>query len=107
MKCDNCGAEVASEGVRCEYCDSAVAREENHASAATTATIPSADQRTDRRADVFEQIKQSAVYAQRNSRNRHNKLPSVSGIAMLAPVIFFAVFICMARSISSATLILT
>lgn len=103
MKCKNCGAEVNASSRRCEYCDSAVAREEQENAAAVANVATSS---LDRRADVFEEIKLSAAYAQRKSSARHEKLPGGSGLAMLTPIIFFVVFILISLIITSGALVM-
>ncbi|MBN2292097.1 MAG: DUF2500 family protein [Pirellulales bacterium] len=104
MKCENCGADVVDGARRCEYCDSTVVREERSPIANVPAAGSVTEQSNDRRADVFEAVKRSSAYAQRDSSVRHEKLPGGSGLVMLAPIIFFAVFICVSLVIASGAI---
>ena len=76
MKCPNCGADNAPEHGTCNYCGT-------HISISPRAG----------RSAVFARVKSSTEYANRNSPQRHARLPSYNSFHKAIPVIFFAVFI--------------
>lgn len=75
MKCPSCGADNKTEAVNCSYCGS------NLNSGSTS------------RVGVFEQIKISPAYANRDSAERHARLPKVHPMHTIFIFGFFAVFI--------------
>jgi len=82
MRCKSCGANVAHGAAVCEFCGTTV-----------DPPGPSRSSGSERRADVFARIKESAAYANRNSPDRHAALPRMSPLATVVPIIFFVVFI--------------
>lgn len=83
MKCQSCGATVSPEAATCEYCGS-------HIAAATG--------RLGR--DVFERIKRSRQYQERERPERIARLPTLGLLAKAPIAIFFVIFCGMALFMS-------
>ena len=76
MKCKNCGAEISHASAKCDFCGS------------TNAIL-----RKDDGQAVFERIKQSPEYQQRDSVQRRATLPTIGMFQKIFPIVFFVVFI--------------
>jgi len=80
MKCPYCGADVFSTDETCQHCGSAVTRD-----------LPPVASETD--GDVFERIKRSPAYAERDSPERLARVPKIGPTALVFPIVFFIFFI--------------
>ncbi|PQO45461.1 DUF2500 family protein [Blastopirellula marina] len=80
MKCPSCGASFPENASICEYCGSRVP-EERHVSA----------DRSEER--IFQQIKESTAFAQRNNPARIQQMPQPSSLRIVG-LIFFMVIWC-------------
>lgn len=78
MKCENCGADVPSGAMRCEYCGSAVAE-------------PLAAGATPRQA-LFARLRQSPLLAQQNLAQLESQFPKPGILALAIPVVFMIIF---------------
>ncbi len=84
MRCESCGAQVAQGNTICEYCGSTWDR-----------VVPAAVATQLSAGNVYDQIKGSPSWADRNSPTRQAAIPQMPALASVAPIIFFVVFITM------------
>jgi uncharacterized membrane protein len=82
MRCESCGAQMPQERTTCEYCGSTWDR-----------VVPASVAPQSTAGNVFDQIKRSAAWADRNSPVRQSNLPQMPASATVAPVIGLVVFI--------------
>jgi hypothetical protein len=82
MRCESCGAQLPNGQTNCEYCGSTWDR-----------AIPAEAVDGPSEGNPFDQIKQSAAWAARNSPSRQASLPRMPVLAAIAPMIFFVIFI--------------
>ena len=89
MQCESCGAELPQGRTTCEYCGSTWDR-----------VIPATVVAASNGRGVFDSIKRSAAWVNRNSSIRQGSLPQMPLLASVAPVAFFVVFISIAGFIA-------
>ncbi len=82
MRCDSCGAQLPQGQTICDYCGSMWDR-----------PVPASLGSQVDDGYVFDQIRQSTAWTDRNSPNRQASLPKMPALASVAPVLFFVVFI--------------
>lgn len=85
MRCESCGAELPQGQSTCEYCGSTWDRV-----VPAVAVAPHNDR------DVFARIRQSPAWAERHSPSRQTRLPQMSPLTTVAPILFLVVFIMVA-----------
>ena len=82
MQCESCGAQLPQGRTTCEYCGSTWDR-----------VIPTATVAESGASNMFDSIKRSATWGDRNSPIRQASLPQMPMLASVGPTIFFVVFI--------------
>jgi len=96
MWCERCGAQLATGQGKCEYCGAI----QHHPTSRQAEAQPGDRQ-------MFERVKQSPAWANRNSPERQARLPEMSALATTAPLFILGVFIAISGVIAVGALLMS
>ena len=96
MRCESCGAQMPRGQTTCEYCGSTWDR-----------VVPTAVAARGISGDLFDQIRQSPAWANRNSSLRRDSLPQMPALAAVVPFLIFAGFIVVSAFIAVMALVMS